>query len=84
MNENEKHYAGTRGLSLAVVLGVAAGTTIGRLMGNMRIGLMIGLVLAICIWTLITQHRAKAAPLPEGDEQPEEPAAGSDKSGTDE
>ncbi len=80
---NDKQYAGTRGLSLAVVLGVALGTVIGKLMDNMRIGLMIGLVLAVCVWTLVTQRRAKAASLSEKENLPENPAETSDKSDID-
>ena len=80
---NDRQYAGTRGLSLAVVLGVAAGTVIGKLMDNMRVGLMIGLVLAVCVWTLITQRRAKAASLSEKEILPGDTAKDSDKSDID-
>ena len=77
---NDRQYAGTRGLSLAVVLGVALGTVIGKLMDNMRVGLMIGLVLAVCVWTLITQRRAKSASLSEKESLPKESEKDSDKS----
>ena len=80
---NDRQYAGTRGLSLAVVLGVALGTVIGKLMDNMRIGLMIGLVLAVCVWTLVTQRRAKAAALSEKENLPGDTAKDSDKSDID-
>ena len=80
---NDRQYAGTRGLSFAVVLGVAAGTVIGKLMDNMRIGLMIGLVLAVCVWTLITQRKAKAAALSEKENLPGDTAKDSDKSDID-
>ena len=80
---NDRQYAGTRGLSLAVVLGVALGTVIGKLMDNMRIGLMIGLVLAVCVWTLVTQRRAKSAPLSEKENLPGESEKDSDKSDID-
>ena len=80
---NDRQYAGTRGLSFAVVLGVAAGTVIGKLMDNMRIGLMIGLVLAVCVWTLVTQRRAKAAALSEKENLPGERPEDSDKSDID-
>ena len=80
---NDRQYAGTRGLSFAVVLGVAAGTVIGKLMDNMRIGLMIGLVLAVCVWTLVTQRRAKSASLSEKENLPGDTAKDSDKSDID-
>ena len=80
---NDRQYAGTRGLSLAVVLGVALGTVIGKLMDNMRVGLMIGLVLAVCVWTLITQRRAKSASLSEKEILPKESEKDSDKSDID-
>ena len=80
---NDRQYAGTRGLSLAVVLGVALGTVIGKLMDNMRIGLMIGLVLAVCVWTLVTQRRAKSASLSEKENLLGDTAKDSDKSDID-
>ena len=80
---NDRQYAGTRGLSLAVVLGVAAGTVIGKLMDNMRVGLMIGLVLAVCVWTLVTQRKAKAASLSGKENLPGETEKDSDKSDID-
>ena len=80
---NDRQYAGTRGLSLAGVLGVALGTVIGKLMDNMRIGLMLGLVLAVCVWTLITQRKAKAAALSEKENLPGDTAKDSDKSDID-
>ena len=80
---NDRQYAGTRGLRLAVVLGVALGTVIGKLMDNMRIGLMIGLVLAVCVWTLVTQRRAKSTSLSEKENLPGDTAKDSDKSDID-
>ena len=65
------------------MLGVALGTVIGKLMDNMRIGLMIGLVLAVCVWTLVTQRRAKAAALSEKENLPGERPEDSDKSDID-
>ena len=66
MKGNDRQYAGTRGLSLAVVLGVAVGTAIGRLIGNDRVGILIGLVLGVCVWTLVTRLKAqKGEPLSE-------------------
>ena len=66
MNGNDRQYSGTRGLSLAVVLGVAVGTAIGRLLGNDRVGILIGLVLGVCVWTLVTRLKAqKGEPLSE-------------------
>ena len=66
-NRPSKQYSGTRGLSLAVVIGVALGTVIGKLMDNMQTGLMIGLVIAVCGWTLLVRRRAKS-----GDGEPED------------
>ena len=80
---NDRQYAGTRGLSLAVVLGVAVGTMIGKPMDNMRVGLMIGLVLAVCVWTLVTQRKAKAASLSGKENLPGETEKDSDKSDID-
>ena len=82
-NRSPKQYTGTKGLSLAIVVGVALGTLIGKLMDNMRIGLMIGLVLAVCVWTLVTQRRAKAAALSEKENLPGDTAKDSDKSDID-
>ena len=59
MNGNDRQYSGTRGLSLAVVLGVAVGTAIGRLIGNDRVGILIGLVLGVCVWTLIARLKVQ-------------------------
>ena len=82
-NRQPRQYSGTRGLSLAIVIGAAIGTVIGKLMDNMRIGLMIGLVLAVCVWTLVTQRRAKAAALSEKENLPGDTAKDSDKSDID-
>ena len=46
-NRQPRQYSGTRGLSLAIVIGAAIGTVIGKLMDNMNTGLMIGLVIRI-------------------------------------
>lgn len=62
MEQNNRppvQYSGTKGLSLAIVIGVALGTVIGKLMDNMQYGLMIGLVIAVCGWTLLINRRAK-------------------------
>lgn len=58
-NREPKQYSGTKGLSLAIVIGVALGTVIGKLMDNMQIGLMIGLVIAVCGWILLVNRKAK-------------------------
>jgi len=60
MDQNDrepKQYSGTRGLSLAIVIGVAIGTVIGKLMDNMNTGLMIGLVIGVAGWTLLFNRR---------------------------
>ncbi len=56
-NNGQKQYYGTKGLSLAIVVGVAIGTLLGRLMNNMNTGLMIGLVIGVCGWVLITRMK---------------------------
>lgn len=56
-NQNPKQYTGTKGLSLAIVIGVAIGTVIGKLMDNMNTGLMIGLILGVCGWVLLFNRR---------------------------
>ena len=56
-NRPPRQYSGTKGLSLAIVVGVAIGTVIGKLMDNMQTGLMIGLVLAVCGWTLLVNRK---------------------------
>ncbi len=58
-NKPDRQYSGTKGLSLAIVIGVALGTVIGKLMDNMQYGLMIGLVIAVCAWTLLINRKAK-------------------------
>ena len=57
-NNGQKQDYGTKGLSLAIVVGVAIGTLLGRLMNNMNTGLMIGLVIGVCGWVLITRMKA--------------------------
>ena len=57
----ERQYSGTKGLSLAIVIGVALGTAIGKWLDKMNFGLMIGLVLAVCIWTLFVNKRPGTA-----------------------
>lgn len=56
-DKSDRQYSGTKGLSLAVVLGVAIGTAIGKWLDQMNLGLMIGLVLAVCVWTLLVNRR---------------------------
>ena len=71
MEQNNRppvQYSGTKGLSLAIVIGVAIGTVIGKLTENMQTGLMIGLVIAVCGWTLLINRRAKRG---ETDESPD-------------
>ena len=82
MNNSDKQYIGTKGLSLAAVLGVALGTLIGKLMGNMRTGLMIGLVLAVCVWTVLTRAKPRAD-LSEKENLSEQREKDSDKSDID-
>ena len=56
-NKEPRQYSGTKGLSLAIVVGVGIGTVIGKLMDNMQTGLMIGLVLAVCGWALLFNRK---------------------------
>lgn len=58
-NKPPKQYSGTKGLSLAIVIGVAIGTVIGKLMNNMNTGLMLGLVIAVAGWVLLFNRRQK-------------------------
>ena len=58
-NKPPKQYSGTRGLSLAIVIGVAIGTVIGKLMDNMNTGLMLGLVIGVAGWVLLFNRRQK-------------------------
>ena len=58
-NRQPRQYSGTRGLSLAIVIGAAIGTVIGKLMDNMNTGLMIGLVIGVAGWVLLFNRRAK-------------------------
>jgi F0F1-type ATP synthase assembly protein I len=60
-NREPRQYRGTKGLSLAIVIGVAIGTVIGKLMDNMNTGLMIGLVIGVCGWTLLFNRRQPPA-----------------------
>ncbi len=55
--EKQKQYTGTKGLSLAIVIGVAIGTVIGKLMDNMNVGLTIGLAVGVCGWVLLVNRR---------------------------
>lgn len=66
-NREPRQYRGTKGLSLAIVIGVAVGTVIGKLMDNMNTGLMLGLVIGVVGWTLLFNRRQTPAQ--------EEPAA---------
>ena len=52
-NNGQPQYRGTKGLSLAIVIGVAIGTVIGKLMDNMNTGLMLGLVIGVGAWVLL-------------------------------
>lgn len=70
-NKQPRDYRGTRGLSLAIVIGVALGTVIGKLMDNMNIGLMLGLVLGVCGWTLLFNRRKPGGQEQETEEQKE-------------
>ena len=63
-NKPPKQYSGTRGLSLAIVIGVAIGTVSGKLMDNMNTGLMLGLVIGVMGWVLLFNRRQK----PSGEE----------------
>ena len=56
-NREPQQYRGTKGLSLAIVIGVAIGTVVGKLMDNMNTGLMIGLVIGVCGWTLLNKRK---------------------------
>ena len=56
-NQDPKQYTGTKGLSLAIVIGAAIGTVIGKLLDNMNTGLMIGLILGVCGWVLLFNRR---------------------------
>jgi len=58
----QRQYSGTKGLSLAVVVGIAIGTVIGKLMDKMNTGLMIGLLLGICGWVLLFNRRQPRQP----------------------
>ena len=49
-NNGQPQYRGTKGLSLAIVIGAAIGTVIGKLMDNMNTGLMLGLVIGVAAW----------------------------------
>ena len=70
-NQDPKQYTGTKGLSLAIVIGAAIGTVIGKLMDNMNTGLMIGLILGVCGWVLLFNRR-KPQDSPGEQTQPEE------------
>ena len=59
-NKPPKQYSGTKGLSLAIVIGVAIGTVFGKLMDNMNTGLMLGLVIGVAGWVLLFNRRQKA------------------------
>lgn len=72
-NKPPKQYSGTKGLSLAIVIGVAIGTVIGKLMDNMNTGLMLGLVIGVAGWVLLFNRRQKtdmdAGNTPEEDDE---------------
>lgn len=70
-NNREPRYRGTKGLSLAIVIGVAIGTVIGKLMDNMNTGLMLGLVIGVCGWVLLFNRKPGDA---DGEEAPQAPA----------
>ncbi|MBR1566895.1 MAG: hypothetical protein IJ649_09040 [Oscillospiraceae bacterium] len=78
-NRPPKQYSGTKGLSLAIVIGVAIGTVIGKLMNNMNIGLMLGLAIGVMGWVLLFNRRqkmdreAETKPENETDKQENEP-----------
>ena len=71
-NKPPKQYSGTKGLSLAIVIGVAIGTVFGKLMDNMNTGLMLGLVIGVMGWVLLFNRRAK----PDEEEHQEAPETG--------
>lgn len=71
----ESQYSGTKGLSLAIVIGAALGTAIGKWLDKMNVGLMIGLVLAVCIWTLVINRRSGTVS-PEREEAAKDEASG--------
>ena len=73
-NNREPQYRGTRGLSLAIVIGVAIGTVIGKLMDNMNTGLMLGLVIGVCGWVLFFNRKPGDADGEESEEAPQAPA----------
>jgi len=76
-NREPRQYRGTKGLSLAIVIGVAIGTVIGKLMNNMNTGLMLGLVIGVCGWALLFNRRqAPAEEEHTGAEEQKQPAAG--------
>ena len=56
-NREPRQYRGTKGLSLAIVIGVAIGTVIGKFMDNMNTGLMLGLVIGVCGWLLLFNRK---------------------------
>ena len=63
-NREPRQYRGTKGLSLAIVIGVAVGTVIGKLMNNMNTGLMLGLVIGVVGWTLTAGRPRRRRSLP--------------------
>ncbi len=76
-NDREPSYTGTRGLSLAIVIGAALGTLIGKLTENMNTGLMLGLVIAVAAWALLYNRRQSVRP---GEETlPEKQDGGTEK-----
>lgn len=58
-NKKPEHYTGTKGLSLAIVIGAVIGTVLGKLMDNMNTGLMIGLVIGVVGWVLLYNRRPR-------------------------
>ena len=73
-NNKEPQYRGTRGLSLAIVIGVAIGTVIGKLMDNMNTGLMMGLVIGVCAWVLLFKRKPGDPAGEDPDTAPKAPA----------
>ena len=71
-NKPPKQYSGTKGLSLAIVIGVAFVSVIRKLMNSMTTGLMLCLVIGVMGWLLLFNRRQK--PDMEAEIKPEENA----------
>jgi len=83
-NREPRQYRGTKGLSLAIVIGVAIGTVIGKLTDNMNTGLMLGLAVGVCGWALLFNRRQAPAEEERTDAQgQEQPAAEAQPDDTD-